>query len=106
MEARERDAHDATPTVPTTATWSAWPVRPDGRPFLDMTYAYDAVGNVLSRTNAVPVATGSDFGGPSQQSFVYDDLDRMTSSQGSYQFAAQQDRALRPRPSTTTRSTT
>jgi YD repeat-containing protein len=44
--------------------------------FVDLTYAYDAVGNVLSRTNNVPVATGSDFGGPSQQTFVYDDLDR------------------------------
>src|SRR4029453_1221186 len=34
--------------------------RAAGRPFVDLTYAYDAVGNVLSRTNNVPVATGSD----------------------------------------------
>jgi RHS repeat-associated protein len=61
--------------------------RSDGRPFVDMAYAYDAVGNVLSRTNSVPVATGSDFGGPSVQSFAYDDLDRMTSSRGSYTYA-------------------
>ncbi|HJQ99652.1 MAG TPA: RHS repeat-associated core domain-containing protein [Candidatus Polarisedimenticolaceae bacterium] len=61
--------------------------RVDGRPFVNLTYAYDAVGNVLSRTNNVSVATGSDFGGPSQQTFVYDDLDRMTSSHGTYEFA-------------------
>ena len=42
-------------------------VRPDGRPLREPRYTYDAVGNVLSRTNAVPVATGSDFGGPSAQ---------------------------------------
>ncbi|HEX5043401.1 MAG TPA: SpvB/TcaC N-terminal domain-containing protein [Candidatus Polarisedimenticolaceae bacterium] len=62
-------------------------LRADGRPFVDLTYTYDEVGNVLSRTNAVPVATGSDFGGPSSQTFVYDDLDRMLGSQGTYQFA-------------------
>ena len=62
-------------------------VHPDGSLFVNRTYAYDNVGNVLAATNNVPVAHGSDYGGPVQQTFAYDDLERLMQSRGSYQFA-------------------
>ena len=58
-----------------------------GTPFQNLQYGYDAGGNVLSIANVVPVPPASQFGGPTSQSFVYDDLSRLTAAGGTYQFA-------------------
>jgi RHS repeat-associated protein len=57
-----------------------------GIPFQNLAYDYDKVGNVLSLTNKVDLPPPSQFGGPSKQTFAYDDLYRLTSASGSYQF--------------------
>jgi RHS repeat-associated protein len=63
-----------------------------GNAFQNLSYTYDAVGNVLNVTNNVPVAPPSQFGGPTSQTFSYDDLYRLTSATGAYQFAANKSR--------------
>ncbi len=61
----------------------------NGYVFDNSTYQYDGVGNVLSVTNNTVApsspAVGVQVGGPSVQTFQYDDLYRMTHSEGSYQ---------------------
>ena len=59
----------------------------DGYVFQNLSYTYDNVGNVKSIANdTVPPtsAAGAQVGGPSTQTFNYDDLDRLTHAQGSY----------------------
>jgi len=58
-----------------------------GTLFQNLNYAYDPVGNVLSLANDVPVPAPSQFGGPTNQTFTYDDLYRLTNAAGTYQFA-------------------
>jgi RHS repeat-associated protein len=58
-----------------------------GAPFQNLNYAYDPVGNVLGLANDVPVPAPSQFGGPTNQSFAYDDLYRLTSASGTFQYA-------------------
>jgi RHS repeat-associated protein len=60
---------------------------PDGAPFQNLAYGYDKVGNVLSLSNNVAVPAPSQFGGPTSQIFEYDDLYRLTSARGAFQFA-------------------
>ncbi|MFL6138460.1 MAG: SpvB/TcaC N-terminal domain-containing protein [Frankiaceae bacterium] len=55
-------------------------------PFQNLTYTYDNVGNVTSAVNNLAVPTPPVFGGPSTQTFRYDDLDRLTDAAGSYQY--------------------
>ncbi|HEX8081624.1 MAG TPA: SpvB/TcaC N-terminal domain-containing protein [Jatrophihabitans sp.] len=55
--------------------------------FQNASYTYDKVGNVKSVTNNIEVPSPPNFGGPSTQTFTYDDLDRLTDAAGSYQFA-------------------
>jgi RHS repeat-associated protein len=56
--------------------------------FQNLKYTYDNVGNVKSVFNDIaPPSSPSSSGGPSTQTFNYDDLDRLTSAAGSYQFA-------------------
>jgi len=57
---------------------------PDGFAFQNITYQYDDVGNVLSLFNNVPLPHGKPIGGPSLQTFAYDDLYRLTSASGQY----------------------
>ena len=59
----------------------------DGSLFQNLNYGYDNVGNILSLANNVPVPPPSQFGGPTTQSFGYDDLYRLTSASGTYQFS-------------------
>jgi RHS repeat-associated protein len=61
--------------------------KPGSGPFQDLHYSYDPVGNVTALANQVPVPAPSQFGGPTSQTFTYDDLYRLVSSDGSYQFA-------------------
>jgi len=55
--------------------------------FQNVSYGYDNVGNVTSTANNVAVPPASSKGGPTSQTFSYDDLDRLVSASGSYQFA-------------------
>ncbi|HEV8562247.1 MAG TPA: SpvB/TcaC N-terminal domain-containing protein [Actinophytocola sp.] len=57
---------------------------PDGFNFQNISYTYDNVGNVLQLHNDVPVPHGKPIGGPSTQTFGYDDLYRLTSASGEY----------------------
>jgi YD repeat-containing protein len=54
--------------------------------FQNLSYAFDKVGNILSRTNDVSPIDG--IGGYSHQEYGYDSLYRLTSSRGSYQQGA------------------
>lgn len=58
-----------------------------GNLFQNLSYSYDPVGNVLNLANNVPVAPPSQFGGPTSQTFTYDDLYRLTGATGTYQLA-------------------
>jgi RHS repeat-associated protein len=55
--------------------------------FQNVSYGYDKTGNVTSTGNNVAVPSASSKGGPTSQTFNYDDLDRLTDASGSYQFA-------------------
>jgi RHS repeat-associated protein len=56
----------------------------DGYQFQNLSYTYDNVGNVTSLTNTVPLPHGKPIGGPSTQTYTYDDLYRVTSANGQY----------------------
>ena len=58
-----------------------------GRRVQDINYTYDLVGNVLAAGNAAPAPTPDLMGGTSQQTFAYDDLYRLVSAAGTYDFA-------------------
>ena len=59
-----------------------------GNPFQNLTYTYDNTGNILSLVNDVAVARpASQYGGPSSQTFRYDDLYRLVEASGAYQFS-------------------
>jgi len=58
-----------------------------GNPIQNLNYGYDNVGNILSLSNDVPVPPPSRDGGPTTQTFAYDDLYRLTSANGTYEFA-------------------
>lgn len=58
----------------------------DGNLFQNLNYGYDDVGNILSLANDVPVPSPSQFGGPTTQTYTYDDLYRLTSASGAYNF--------------------
>ncbi len=60
---------------------------PDGYRFQDITYDYDNVGNVLRLRNEVTLPHGKPIGGPSTQTYAYDDLYRLTSASGEYRYA-------------------
>ncbi|MFD6533447.1 SpvB/TcaC N-terminal domain-containing protein [Streptomyces sp. NPDC060184] len=55
---------------------------PDGTSFQNLGYTYDKVGNVTSLVNNAP--QGGAIGGPSSQTYGYDDQYRLTSASGQY----------------------
>jgi RHS repeat-associated protein len=57
-----------------------------GNRFQNLKYRYDNVGNILSLANDVPVPHPNTFGGPTTQSYRYDDLYRLVGASGTYQF--------------------
>ncbi|MFC5288550.1 SpvB/TcaC N-terminal domain-containing protein [Actinokineospora guangxiensis] len=57
---------------------------PDGHEFQNLSYTYDKVGNVRQVRNAVALPHGKPIGGPSVQSFTYDDLYQLTAASGEY----------------------
>ncbi|MFZ5562400.1 MAG: SpvB/TcaC N-terminal domain-containing protein [Pseudomonadota bacterium] len=53
------------------------------RQFMDVAYTYDAMTNITALQNRAPAGTSPDaFGGPTQQTFAYDDLYRLTNANG------------------------
>ncbi|WP_051795109.1 polymorphic toxin-type HINT domain-containing protein [Kibdelosporangium aridum] len=58
--------------------------QPDGREFQNLSYRYDNVGNVTQLANDVPIPPAKGIGGPSTQTFGYDDLNRLTTASGEY----------------------
>lgn len=66
-----------------------------GNLFQNLAYRYDKVGNVLGLVNDVPVPPASQFGGPSTQTFTYDDLYRLTAASGSYRSMPGKERRYR-----------
>jgi RHS repeat-associated protein len=57
---------------------------PDGFAFQNLSYTFDDVGNLTQIRNDVPLPHGKPIGGPSTQTFGYDDLYRLTSASGQY----------------------
>jgi RHS repeat-associated protein len=61
----------------------------NGYVFQNLNYSYDGVGNILSIQNDTVAPDGPEVGmqvgGPSTQSFQYDDLYRLVHAEGSYQ---------------------
>jgi len=55
-----------------------------GRDLQNLAFQYDLTGTVLAQQNNVAVPAPSLYGGPSAQSFAYDDLVRLTGAQGTY----------------------
>ncbi|MBP2329516.1 RHS repeat-associated protein [Kibdelosporangium banguiense] len=58
--------------------------QPDGREFQNLLYQYDNVGNVTQLANDVAVPPAKGIGGPSKQTFGYDDLNQLTTASGEY----------------------
>jgi RHS repeat-associated protein len=52
----------------------------------NLLYVYDNVGNIRGEANSIPVPPPSQFGGPTKQTFVYDDLYRLTQGSGTFSF--------------------
>ena len=57
------------------------------QPFQNLSYEYDALGNVLGIVNDVPVPEPSEYGGPVTQTFEYDDLYRLVEAEGEHVYA-------------------
>lgn len=57
---------------------------PDGHKFQNISYHYDKVGNITQVVNDVPLPHGKPIGGPSVQTYNYDDLYQVTSAWGEY----------------------
>ena len=55
--------------------------------FQNLAYTYDKVGNITRLQNQVDVPPPNVFGGPTNQSFVYDDLYRLTHADGTFQYS-------------------
>jgi RHS repeat-associated protein len=59
----------------------------------NLLYVYDNVGNITAIANSIPVPQPNQFGGPTKQTFAYDDLYRLTSSAGTYNFSPSKTRS-------------
>ncbi|WP_224282162.1 SpvB/TcaC N-terminal domain-containing protein [Streptomyces sp. LS1784] len=55
---------------------------PTGSTFQDLGYTYDKAGNITALANSAP--RNAVIGGPSSQTYGYDDLNRLTSASGQY----------------------
>ena len=54
------------------------------RLFMDNTYTYDKVNNILELKNNAAIPASNLMGGSSEYSYEYDDLYRLTKAQGSF----------------------
>jgi RHS repeat-associated protein len=64
----------------------------NGRRIMDNDYVYDKVDNIQSIANNAPVPSSNLMGGPTQYSYTYDDLYRLTTASGSFKGPHEQDR--------------
>jgi RHS repeat-associated protein len=55
-------------------------------------YTYDLLGNILGLRNDIPAQRPNAYGGPTEQSFQYDDLDQLVGATGDYRVAPSQRR--------------
>ncbi|MFF9851012.1 SpvB/TcaC N-terminal domain-containing protein [Streptomyces litmocidini] len=69
------DAEDRRPATLKSET-------PTGSTFQDLGYTYDDAGNITALANSAP--RNGVIGGPSSQTYGYDDLNRLTSASGQY----------------------
>ncbi|MGW0120374.1 SpvB/TcaC N-terminal domain-containing protein [Streptomyces sp. NPDC003327] len=62
---------------------------PSGSAFQNLAYAYDANGNLTSQKNVtgLPAETPK-LGGPTEQTYTYDNRNRLTGAEGSFRFMA------------------
>lgn len=58
----------------------------------NLSYEYDKVGNPRKRVDDIPVPKANEMGGPSTQTFTYDDLYRLIGATGTYDFPAKKHR--------------
>lgn len=65
-----------------------------GRTIQNLAYKYDNVGNILGLANNMAVPPPNLMGGPTTQSFAYDDLYRLTQAAGSWDYAPNKREAL------------
>jgi len=56
----------------------------NGNLFQNLNYSYDKVGNILGLQNQVDIPPASSYGGPTNQTFVYDELYRLTHAEGTF----------------------
>jgi RHS repeat-associated protein len=74
-------------------TWLSGQVVTKGTKRLqNLSYTYDQVGNPRTRVDDIPVPKADEMGGPSTQTFTYDDLHRLTGATGTYDFPAKKRR--------------
>ncbi len=71
---------------PNTLWLSDQLVKKGSKTLADLHYLYDRGGNVTLRKDTRPLAPSGEKGGPSTQTFTYDDLYRLTRATGSYSF--------------------
>lgn len=55
-----------------------------GTTVLENHYTFDLIGNILSMENVAGVIPGSQLGGPSLQSYGYDQFNRLATATGSW----------------------
>lgn len=55
------------------------------KPLQKLLYSYDPVGNLTKLVNDLPIPPPNEFGGPSTQTYTYDDLYRLVGATGQYQ---------------------
>ncbi|MEJ2707894.1 MAG: RHS repeat-associated core domain-containing protein, partial [Anaerolineales bacterium] len=72
---------------PATRRLSRQIIDAPGRRIQDINYTYDLTGNVLSAANNSPTPVSNRMGGTSSQNFVYDDLYRLVSATGTYNYS-------------------
>lgn len=58
----------------------------DGREIQDLRYSYNRVGSVVALANDVPLPKPSESGGPTAETFVYDDLYQLVRAEGEYRY--------------------
>ena len=54
------------------------------RTIQELSYTYDLVGNIMNTNNTAPIPGGGEHGGPTDQSFTYDNLYQLVTADGAH----------------------